>query len=91
MGRNLWLHGGDGVSTFAKGDEVSFPEESEGKLTKVEPLVNASKRKLSRKTDPEEFKKFHVLQTGLAMGGVYSSRPPFFKRRHNPITILGNA
>lgn len=33
------------------------------KLTKVEPQVNASEVKLSRKTDPEEFKRFHTLLT----------------------------
>lgn len=33
------------------------------KLTKVEPQVNASEVKLSRKTDPEEFKRFHALLT----------------------------
>ncbi|CAG1004496.1 hypothetical protein METP3_03616 [Methanosarcinales archaeon] len=64
MGRSLWLHGVDGVSAFAKGDKVTFLEQGEGKeLAKVEPQVNASERKLSIKTDPEEFKKFHALLT----------------------------
>ena len=42
----------------SEGDKVIFPEQGEEKLTKVEPQVNASERKLSRKTDPEEFKRF---------------------------------
>ena len=62
-GTDLWLRGGDGVSALAKDDKVIFPEQGEEKLTKVEPQVNASERKLSRKTDPEEFKKFHALLT----------------------------
>ena len=51
------------MSALAKDDKVPFPEQGEGKLTKVEQQVNASERKLSRKTDPEEFKKFHALLT----------------------------
>ena len=63
MGCNLWLHGDDGVSALEKDDKVIFPEQGEEKLTKIEPQVNTSERKLSIKTDPEEFKKFHALLT----------------------------
>lgn len=51
------------MSAFTKGDKVPFPEQGEEELKKVEPQVNMPAREISRKTDPEEFKKFHALLT----------------------------
>jgi len=79
------------VSALEKDDKVIFPDQGEEKLTKVEPQVNASERKLSIKTDSNEVIKFHALQTGLTMSGVYSSRPHFFKRRQTRSLFWVNA